>query len=167
LASSLQLIYLCPCLLHFFAYLRCGKQDLGQFSFLLPTCFVECFTMCSTFRFIIRFTCRFVSSMLPSYCFIQRHPHSRLPGVTNLLFFFASFSDMRLPYVLHFTYLNMSLPAGEHESPNTRITCVCLMVDIPFSSVHHASNLLIMHVHVTFSLLFKPVVSCSVSLASH
>jgi hypothetical protein len=66
-----------------------------------------------------------------------------------------------------FTYLNMSLPAGVHESPSTCITCVCLMVDIPFSSVHHASNMLIMHVHITFSLLFKPVVSCSISLASH
>jgi hypothetical protein len=87
--------------------------------------------------------------------------------VINLLFFFASFSDMRLPYVLHFTYLNMSLPAGVHESPNTCITCVCLMVDMPFSSVHHLSNMLIMHVQITFSPLFKPVVSCSISLASH
>jgi hypothetical protein len=87
--------------------------------------------------------------------------------VTNLLFFFPSSSDMWLPYVLHFTYLNMSLPAGVHESPSTCITCVCLMEDMPFSSVHHVSNMLNMHVHVTFLLLFEPVVSCSISLASH
>jgi hypothetical protein len=55
------------------------------FHFLLLTCFVKCFTMCFTFHFIIRFTCRFISSMLPSYCFIQRHPHSCLPGLLHMI----------------------------------------------------------------------------------
>jgi hypothetical protein len=63
-----------------------------------------------------------------------------------LLFFFF---DMCLPYVFHFTYPDMSLPAGVHESPNTCTTCVCLMVDTPFPIVLHAFNMLIMHVHVT------------------
>jgi hypothetical protein len=81
-----------------------------------------------------------------------------------LLFFFV---DMRLPYAFHFTYLDMSLPAGEHESPNTCITCVCLTVNTPFPTVLHALNMLIMHVHDYSLLLFKPVVSCSYSLASH
>jgi hypothetical protein len=89
------------------------------------------------------------------------------PAVTNLLFFFSSSSDMRLPYVPHFTYLYTSLPAGEHELPNTCTTCVCLMVNIPFPSIYHMSNMRNMHVHDTFVLLFKPVVSCSISLASH
>jgi hypothetical protein len=74
---------------------------------------------------------------------------------------------MQLPYAFHFTYLNTSLPTGVHELPNTCTTCVCLMVNIPFPPVHHMSNMLIMHVHVTFLLLFKPVVSRSISLASH
>jgi hypothetical protein len=74
---------------------------------------------------------------------------------------------MQLPYVFHFTYLNMSLPAGVHESPKTCATCVCLTVNTPFPPVYHMFNMLIMHVHVTFLLLFKPVVSRSISLASH
>jgi hypothetical protein len=41
------------------------------------------------------------------------------------------------------------------------------MVNIPFPPVHHMSNMLIMHVHVMFLLLFKLVVSHSISLASH
>jgi hypothetical protein len=53
----------------------------------------------------------------------------------QLLFFFSSSSDMRLPYAFHFTYLYMSLPAGVHELPNTCTTCVCLMVNIPFPPV--------------------------------
>jgi hypothetical protein len=85
-------------------------------------------------------------------------------NVTFLLFFFF---DMQLPYAFHFTYLNMSLPAGVHKSPNTCATFVCLMVNTPFPPVHHTFNMLIMHVHVTFLLLFKPVVSHSISLASH
>jgi hypothetical protein len=85
----------------------------------------------------------------------------------NVTFLFFFFFDMRLPYAFHFTYLNMSLPIGVHESPNTCAICVCLMVNTPFSSVHHTFNMLIMHVHVTFLLLFKLVVSCSISLASH
>jgi hypothetical protein len=38
-----------------------------------------------------------------------------LRTITSFLFFFF---DMRLPYVLHFTYLYTSLPAGEHELPH-------------------------------------------------
>jgi hypothetical protein len=82
----------------------------------------------------------------------------------TLLFFFF---DMRLPYAFHFTYLDTILPAGVHESPNTCATCVCLTVNTPFPPVHHTFNMLIMHVHDTFLLLFKLVVSCSTSLASH
>jgi hypothetical protein len=82
-----------------------------------------------------------------------------------LLFFF--FFDMRLPDDLHFTYLYTSLPAGEHELSNTCTTCVCLMVNIPFPSIYHMSSMRNMHVRDTFVLLFKPVVSCSSSLASH
>jgi hypothetical protein len=74
---------------------------------------------------------------------------------------------MRLPYAFYFTYLNTSLPAGAHKSPNTCATCVCLMVNTPFPPDRHMFNMLIMHVHVIFLLLFKPVVSCSISLASH
>jgi hypothetical protein len=72
---------------------------------------------------------------------------------------------MLLPYVFHLTYLNMSLPAGVHESPNTCATCVCLMVTTPFSPVYPTFNMLIMHVHVTLLLLFKPVVSRSIFLS--
>jgi hypothetical protein len=57
---------------------------------------------------------------------------------------------MQLPYVFHFTYLDMSLPAGVHELSNTSTTCVCLMVNIPFPPVCHMSNMLIVHVHVAF-----------------
>jgi hypothetical protein len=57
---------------------------------------------------------------------------------------------MWLPYAFHFTYLYTSLPAGVHKLPNTCTTCVCLMVNIPFPPVHHMSNMLIMHVRVTF-----------------
>jgi hypothetical protein len=39
---------------------------------------------------------------------IMRHA---VMNVSFLLFFFV---DMRLPYAFHFTYLNMSLPAGVH-----------------------------------------------------
>jgi hypothetical protein len=67
-------------------------------------------------------------------------------NVTFLLFFF----DMWLPYAFYFTYLNTSLPAGVHESPNTCATCVCLTVNTPFSPVHHAFNMQIRHVHDTF-----------------
>jgi hypothetical protein len=56
---------------------------------------------------------------------------------------------MCLPYVFHFTYLDMSLPAGVHESPNTCATCVCLTVNTPFPTVQHMFNMLIMHVHIT------------------
>jgi hypothetical protein len=70
-----------------------------------------------------------------------------LQTITSLLFFFF---DMRLPYVFHFTYLDTSLPAGVHELSNTSTTCVCLMVNIPFPPFCHMSNMLIMHVHVTF-----------------
>jgi hypothetical protein len=55
-------------------------------------------------------------------------------GVTNvsfLLFFFNICS----PYVFHFTYPDMSLPAGVHKSPNTCTTCVCLTVNTPFPTV--------------------------------
>jgi hypothetical protein len=45
---------------------------------------------------------------------------------TFLLFFF----DMRLPYAFYLTYLNMSLPAGVHESPNTCLTCVCQILNL-------------------------------------
>jgi hypothetical protein len=82
-------------------------------------------------------------------------------NVTFLLFFF----DMQLPYVFYFTYLNMSLPAGVHESPNTCATCVYLTVTTPFSPVYHTFNMLIMHVHVTLLLLFKPVVSHRIFLS--
>jgi hypothetical protein len=74
---------------------------------------------------------------------------------------------MRLPHVFHSTYLYTSLPAGVHELPNTCTTCVCLVVNIPFPSIHHMSNMQNMHVHVTFVLLFKSVISYSISLASH
>jgi hypothetical protein len=52
-------------------------------------------------------------------------------NITFLLFFF----DMHLPYAFHFTYLNMSLPAGVHESPNTCATCACLTVNTSFPPV--------------------------------
>jgi hypothetical protein len=53
-------------------------------------------------------------------------------NVSFLLFFFF---DMRLSYDFHFTYPDMSLPAGVHESPNTCTTCVCLMVNTLFPTV--------------------------------
>jgi hypothetical protein len=62
----------------------------------------------------------------------------------SLLFFL----DMRLPYAFHFTYLNMSLPAGKHKSPNTCVTCVCLMVNIPLPLTYHMLNMLSTHVQV-------------------
>jgi hypothetical protein len=52
-----------------------------------------------------------------------------------LLFFF----NMCLPYAFHFTYLNMSLPAGIHESPNT-----------PLPPIYHMLNMLFTHAHVIF-----------------
>jgi hypothetical protein len=67
----------------------------------------------------------------------------------QLLFFFSSLTcDCLMLFIL--LILNTSLPAGVHELPNTCTTCVCLMVNIPFPPVHHTSNMLIMHVHVTF-----------------
>jgi hypothetical protein len=93
--------------------------------------------------------------------------HDNQTYVTNLLFFFSSSSDMRQPYVLHFTYLYTSLPVGEHELPNTCTTCVCLMVKISFPSIYLMFNMQNMHVHDMFVLLFKSVVRCSISLASH
>jgi hypothetical protein len=70
-------------------------------------------------------------------------------GVMNdtfLLFFF----DMCLPYAFYFIYLNMSLPAGVHGSPNTCVTCVCLTVNTPLPLIYHLFNMLFMHVHVIF-----------------
>jgi hypothetical protein len=70
-------------------------------------------------------------------------------NVTNntfLLFFF----DMLLRYAFHLTYLNTSLPAGIHESPNTCPTCVCFMVNTPLPHIYHMFNMLFMHVHFIF-----------------
>jgi hypothetical protein len=64
----------------------------------------------------------------------------------SLLFFF----NMRLPYAFYFTYLNMSLPAGIHKSPNTCVTCVCLTVNTPLPSIYNMLNMLFMHAHVIF-----------------
>jgi hypothetical protein len=65
---------------------------------------------------------------------------------TFLLFFF----DMHLPYAFYLTYLNTSLPAGVHESPNTCLTCVCLMVNTPLPLIYHMFNMLFTHVQFTF-----------------
>jgi hypothetical protein len=69
--------------------------------------------------------------------------------VMNVSFLFFFF-NMCLPYGFHFTYPDMSLPAGVHESLNTCTTCVCLTVNTPFPTVQHVFNMLIMHVHVIF-----------------
>jgi hypothetical protein len=90
--------------------------------------------------------------------------------VTNVTFLLFFFFDMHLLHAFYFTYVNMSLPAEVHESLNTCETCVCLMVNTPFPPVLHMFNMLIMHVHACscyLLLLFKPVVGCSISLASH
>jgi hypothetical protein len=65
---------------------------------------------------------------------------------TFLLFFF----DMLLPYAFYLTYLNTSLPAGIHESPNTSLTCVYFMVNTPLPHIYHMFNMLFTHVHFTF-----------------
>jgi hypothetical protein len=80
---------------------------------------------------------------------LMNTPHHQVSDVTNntiLLLFF----DMLLPYAFHFTYLNTSLPAGVHESPNICLTCVCLMVNTPLPLIYHMFNMLFMHVHVIF-----------------
>jgi hypothetical protein len=69
--------------------------------------------------------------------------------VTNNSFLLFSF-DMLLPYAFHLTYLNMSFPIGIHKSPNTCLTCVCLMVNTPLPHIYHMFNMLFTHVHVTF-----------------
>jgi hypothetical protein len=69
-------------------------------------------------------------------------------SVMNLLFFFSSSSDMRLPYVLHFTYLNASLPAGLHESPvrlqnvKAKRSTVCTRVLLPKMVCKNAEEVL-------------------------
>jgi hypothetical protein len=56
-------------------------------------------------------------------------------NVMNFSFLFFFFFNMHLPYDFHFTYPDMSLPAGVHESPNTYTTCVCLTVNTLFPTV--------------------------------
>jgi hypothetical protein len=65
---------------------------------------------------------------------------------TSLLFFLTCVCLM----LFIFTYLNMSLPAGIHESLSTCKTCVYLMVNTPSPCIYNMLNMLFMHVYIIF-----------------
>jgi hypothetical protein len=81
---------------------------------------------------------------------------------TIRLFFSSLTCVCLMPFI--FTYLNTSLPTGTHESLNT---CVYLMVNMPLPCIYNMSNMQFTHVYFTLLILFKPVVSGCISLASH
>jgi hypothetical protein len=74
----------------------------------------------------------------------------------SLLFF----SDMCLPYAFYF-YLSKH----KFTCKNTRVTKH--MLNMPLPRIYNMSNMQFMHVYITFSILFKSVVSGCNSLASH
>jgi hypothetical protein len=79
-------------------------------------------------------------------------------NVTNSSFLLDhhDWHNYALPFLFYLS--DMSLPTGIHELPNTCLTCVCLMVNVPLPCSYHMLNMRLVHVYLYSLLVFKSVV---------